>query len=117
MRTIIAGSRDFNDKRILLNAINKCGWIPSVVISGDCRGADKLGAEWASWKSVPVEKFPAYWKEHGKAAGPIRNRLMADNAEALIAIWDGESRGTKNMIETARAKGLRVYVHMIEGDE
>jgi hypothetical protein len=54
--------------------------------------------------------FPADWKTHGKAAGPIRNRQMAKNAEALIALWDGNSRGTKNMIETATKLGLKVYV-------
>lgn len=35
---------------------------------------------------------------------------MADRAEALVAIWDGQSRGTKHMIDTARAQGLRVYL-------
>ena len=39
---------------------------------------------------------------------------MAENADALLAIWDGESRGTKHMIDTAREKGLEVYVYMVE---
>lgn len=47
----------------------------------------------------------------GAKTGHIRNAEMADNADALIAYWDGESRGTKNMIETAKTKGLKVYVH------
>jgi hypothetical protein len=36
---------------------------------------------------------------------------MSEVAEALIALWDGQSRGTKHMIETARKKGLRCYVY------
>jgi hypothetical protein len=56
------------------------------------------------------------WESFGKAAGPIRNEEMADNAEALLAIWDGSSRGTISMIELARKKGLRVFVYNVYED-
>jgi len=55
-------------------------------------------------------KFPAEWNKFGKAAGPKRNKEMAIAADALIAFWDGKSRGTKNMIELAKQKGLKVKV-------
>lgn len=112
MRTIIAGSRDCTDNRELLTALASCGWIPTTVISGTARGADKLGEMWAAEHKVPCEHFPADWNRHGKAAGYRRNEQMAESAEALIALWDGVSRGTKHMIDIARRKGLRVHVHL-----
>lgn len=112
MRTIIAGGRDIHNMAELHFAISQ-SWIPSVVISGGANGADRLGEIYAEKTGKPLEVYPADWGKYGKSAGPIRNREMANVAEGLIALWDGESRGTKHMIETARGMGLRVYVHMV----
>lgn len=112
MRTIIAGSRGCIDKRDLFAALSACGWTPTTVISGAARGADRLGEIWASEFNVPCERFTADWDSYGKAAGYKRNVQMAENAEALIALWDGVSKGTKHMIDIANRNGLRVYVHL-----
>ena len=111
MRTIIAGSRD-STKQQVEEAIASCPWVNeiTVVLSGTARGADKYGEEWAKRMSLPVEMFPTDWNRYGKAAGPIRNKQMAERAEALIAVWDGVSSGTKNMIDNANSLGLRVFV-------
>ena len=114
-RVIIAGSRDFTDYQFLRQ---KCDAILSskrqdsniVIISGTARGADRLGEQYAREHGYQIERYPADWDNDGHAAGPIRNARMADNADALIACWDGRSRGTKNMIETAKVKGLAVRV-------
>lgn len=111
MRTIIAGSRDCTDPDQLLAALAKCGWTPSMIISGAARGADRLGEIWAAENNISCERFPADWDHYGKTAGYQRNEQMANNAEALIALWDGKSRGTRHMIDIARQKGLRIYVH------
>lgn len=113
MRTIIAGSRDCTDKKYLLAALEECGWLPTVVISGDARGADTLGEEWAIENDIPVEKFPADWATYGKSAGFLRNEEMAKNADALIALWDGQSTGTKHMIACAKKHGLKIRVYLI----
>ncbi len=110
MRTIIAGSRNITDWVLLEETIAACGWTPSVVISGGARGIDRLGEIWAECHKVPCEKYLADWNLHGKAAGYKRNEEMAAVAEALLAIWDGNSRGTKHMIDIATRKGLRVHV-------
>lgn len=81
-----------------------------VIISGYASGADALGERYAQERGSLLETFPADWKVHGKAAGPIRNTKMAEVADALIAFWDGKSRGTKNMIDTATKRGLKVAV-------
>lgn len=114
-RVIIAGTRDFSDYQFLRQ---KCDAILSskrqdsniVIISGTARGADRLGEQYARERGYKIERYPADWDNDGHAAGPIRNARMADNADALIAFWDGRSRGTKNMIETAKVKGLAVRV-------
>ena len=115
MRTIIAGSRSTTQEQFN-EGIALCTWLDeiTVVISGTAQGADVLGEQWAKSHGLEIERYPADWAEHGRAAGPIRNRLMAENADALIAIWDGTSRGTKNMFETARDRGLRIHIHTVQ---
>lgn len=112
MRTIIAGSREGATVNDLLAVLAVCGWRPTVVLSGKCRGADTIGEKWAAMEGVPVESYPADWSL-GSGAGIIRNRQMAEKAEALIALWDGQSRGTKSMIDLAKKRGLIVWVHRI----
>jgi hypothetical protein len=114
MKTIIAGMRDFHHYPTLLAAIQKCPWNIDHVVSGGATGVDSMGQLWAQESEIPCQLFPVtreQWNEFGKKAGPMRNRQMAENAEALLAIWDGKSKGTKNMIETATAKGLHVHVY------
>jgi hypothetical protein len=113
MKTIIAGSREITDINDVLQAIawaKEEGFTISEVISGTARGVDKLGEEYARRNNLPVIRFPANWDKYGKSAGYRRNATMANFAQALIAVWDGKSRGTMHMIDLARAKGLRVFV-------
>lgn len=116
MRTIIAGSRHITDASQVWEAVIKSGFQITTVISGNAKGVDRIGANLAKIHNIPVEYFDADWKTHGKAAGPIRNAKMADNAEALIAVWDGESRGTRHMIKDAEKKGLKVFVYHVKED-
>lgn len=111
MKTIIAGSRDAPIEATLA-AIHDCPWASDIttVISGQARGPDSHGELWAKKQGLGVISKPADWAKHGKAAGPIRNEEMAQEAEALIAVWDGTSRGTADMIRKAEARGLRVFV-------
>ena len=114
-RVIIAGTRSFNDYELLRDSCNnllseKQRTHTVVVISGTARGADQMGERYARERGFQLRRFPADWEQYGKSAGHIRNAKMADNADALIAFWDGESKGTKNMIDNARRKGLAVRV-------
>ena len=81
-----------------------------VIISGHASVADALGERYAQECGFLLETYPADGKVHGKAAGPIRNAKMAEVADALIAFWEGKSRGTKNMIDTAQKHNLQVAV-------
>lgn len=111
MRVIIAGSRSCIDPAHVFWAVEESGFTPSVVLSGTARGADQCGEVWAECVGVPVEKYPAEWNRYGKQAGFLRNEQMANNADALIALWDGVSPGTRHMINTAYHKELRVFIY------
>ncbi len=111
MKTIIAGSRDFLDYEILCAVIDSCPWEISTIICGKAKGVDTLGEQYGKEFDIPIEYFPANWKQYGLSAGHIRNKQMSDNATALIAIWDGESRGTKNMIATAIAAHHKIMIY------
>lgn len=113
MRTIIAGSRTYNNKKEFNELIKQTDINPSVILSGGARGADKLGEELAEFLNIPLERYPAQWTIEGKSAGYKRNQKMAEKAEALIAFWDGNSRGTEHMINIARRAGLKVKVFLI----
>jgi hypothetical protein len=111
MRIIIAGTRTFNDFEFLKSEMAKFRASlqkesPLEVVSGCAKGADTLGESWASQEGLKIHRYPADWNKNGKAAGPLRNVQMADNAEACVIFWDGKSSGSKHMIATAIAKGL-----------
>lgn len=111
MKFIIAGGRDFSNYNLLKESCDLL-LLQKVqeVISGDARGADSLGEKWASENKIRTTIFPANWNKYGKSAGYKRNVQMADYADGLIAFWDGNSRGTKHMIDIAKEKGLEVHV-------
>lgn len=113
MKTIIAGSRGLQNRQRLEEAIRLSSFTISEVVSGGARGIDQLGEQWAKRTETPVRQFLADWDRYGKAAGPIRNAAMARYADALIAIWDGKSRGTLNMIEQAKKYGLKIYISTV----
>jgi glycerophosphoryl diester phosphodiesterase len=74
------------------------------------RGTDTLGLNYAIANKIKYSQFPADWNTYGKRAGYVRNEQMAKYADALLAFWDGQSRGTKHMIDLAKQHGLKVRV-------
>ena len=108
-RVIITGGRDFNDYELLSKTMKD--YLASIgddicVVCGQARGADTLGEQYAKEYNHSIH----HWKPYGKAAGYIRNTEMANNADALVAFWDGQSLGTKHMIATAIQLGLSIHV-------
>lgn len=84
------------------------------IISGTARGVDSIAESIAVTKGYPTKLFPADWDKYGKPAGAIRNKQMAEYADVLIAIWDGQSKGTKNMIETMNRLNKPVLLYLID---
>jgi hypothetical protein len=118
VRTIIAGSRNINDYGIVLKAIRdsvQLGCIrPTCIISGGARGPDMLSVRFAREFEFPVEVYNADWDKYGNRAGYLRNEEMAKVADALIAIWDGVSNGTRHMIALTKKYKVRTYVYRIK---
>lgn len=113
MKVIIAGSRDFSDFSFLVSECDKIlhPWdvYSTEIVSGTAKGADQLGEQYAVLRGFTVKKFPANW-DFGKQAGYLRNKEMAEYADMLIAFWNGESKGTKHMIDLAKEQGLSVKI-------
>lgn len=111
MKLIIAGGRDINLAiKAIGQLLKKFNLNPTEIVCGEAAGVDLSGKNYAIEHNIVVVSFPANWKDYGRSAGPIRNKAMADYADALLAVWDGESRGTKNMIDTMRFLNKEVFI-------
>jgi hypothetical protein len=119
------GSSLFSDEErveYIENVIEESGFCVGEVVCGGASGADEAGRVWALNTDVPVVEFDPSrpeetqtdysWDEDGSAAGPKRNTEMVKYADRLIAIWDGSSPGTRNVIETAQERlgDSRVFI-------
>lgn len=110
VRVIIAGSRGITDIQEIHKAVDAAPFGVAHVISGGARGVDSLAEIFAKEQALPLTVIKADWDIHGKSAGYKRNCEMAKIADALIAIWDGESKGTKHMIDIMKSMGKPVFI-------
>ena len=112
MRVCVCGGRNFSDREYIFDSLD---WAredvlyPFTLLNGGAPGADQLSTEWAISRGVPYEVFEADWKKHGKAAGPIRNKLMlASGIDVLLAFPGG--KGTQNMVDICKKSKDRIVV-------
>lgn len=115
-KVIVAGSRTITDEEVIRDTILNSPHTPEEgdeLVTGGADGVDTIAKEQMQENSISYTEFEPDWDEHGKSAGPIRNYEMAQYADSLIAIWDGESNGTKDMIDKALQNKLDVYVKII----
>ena len=107
MKVIVAGSRTFNNYDMMKSVLKKFEQEVSPIteiVSGGAKGADGYGKVYALENQIKLTVMKADWDRYGKPAGMIRNAEMADYGDCLLAFWDGESSGTKNMIEQMRKR-------------
>lgn len=114
MKTIIGGSRTITDYETFERSMLEVPWEVTEIISGGAKGVDTMAERYAREHNIPFTIYTANWARDGQSAGYKRNVVMAENAEALVAIWDGKSRGTNHMITIATNKNLKVHVIRIE---
>ena len=112
MKLIVAGSRSITSYNTVRDAIRASGFTSQIteIVSGCAKGVDASGDQWAQINSIPVKRFPANWDKYGKLSGQMRNYEMAEYADALVAVWDGESRGTAHMIQVMRNLNKSVFI-------
>jgi len=130
VKVIIAGPRHrIVSNETIQKAVDDSGLTISELVCGMAPGVDSCAYMWAESNHINRKKCYAKWddlthpdaliKSHGNGkkydarAGIRRNLEMAQYADALIAIWDKKSKGTKNMIEAARKEGITVFVSYI----
>ena len=110
----VVGSRDFSNYALLAKSIRdlkaKEGVVIEEVVSGGARGADRLAEKYARSEQIALRVFLPQWDTHGKAAGVIRNKLIVDRADMVLAFWDGKSAGTQSTIQLAKRAGKEVLV-------
>jgi len=126
MKVIIAGSRGIDDMQHVIDAVYSSQFVITEVVSGTAAGIDRKGEQYATNAGLPVSRFPADWKNltvpgavikrnsHGQynaVAGHQRNTQMGNYADALIAIWDGKSKGTLNMVTYMKSLGKPTFVY------
>lgn len=116
MKLIVAGSRTIQDYATVRQAIIESGFWKRYkhsleIVSGAARGVDTLGEQFAANNGLICHRLPADWDTHGKKAGYLRNIQMGEFSDALVAVWDGKSRGTKQMIDWSIKNGLEVFVY------
>jgi len=123
MKVIIAGSRSIDrvsprswDYTKLVErvdaAVKASGFEVTEVVTGGAGGPDRAGEQWAAQQSIAVTTIKPNWKL-GKGAGLIANRQLAEAGEALVALFDGESKGTADMIEHMKSAGMPVHVVVV----
>jgi len=119
MQVIIAGSREIRWLSPVVRAIRESGFRVTTVVTGGARGVDKFAEKWAKHNGINLVVIEANWTKYGLSAGMVRNKQMVDllvgapSPAGLIAVWDGVSTGTKDIIDYAKSKMLQVYVHRV----
>ncbi len=110
MRVAVIGSRTLQ--------INDLGaWLPpgtTEIISGRARGVDTAAREYAVSHGLKLTEFLPDYRRYGRAAPLKRNMTIIENADQVIAFWDGTSRGTKFVMDACEKLGVPVVVHMME---
>jgi len=111
-RVLVCGGRDYDDWKAVfavLDAIRELHG-PLTIIEGGANGADCLARRWATERKAGLVTVPADWKQHGRAAGPIRNRVMlADHRPNYVLAFPG-GKGTRDMVRQAEAFGVTVFI-------
>lgn len=114
-KVVVAGGRDFTNYNLLKEKVDnilsqKKLTHKILILSGKSIGADCLGEIYALENNLEILSYPADWGKFGKKAGVKRNAEMINDADALIAFWNGSSQGTKYMIDIATKKGKMIRV-------
>lgn len=112
VRVIVCGSRRWTDRKTIEHALYDLViefGSNLTIVHGCAEGADRIAEQETMKAGLLIERHPADWASHGKAAGPIRNREMAAAGAAVcVAFWDGTSNGTRDMMYAALNAGIAV---------
>lgn len=104
---VVAGSRSISDYEPVRKALDESPFKIDKILHGGAHGVDMRAMDYALFNSIDVEVVRPDYDEHGSRAPLVRNREMLKKADALIAVWDGESTGTKYTMDKASTYGMK----------
>lgn len=81
------------------------------IVSGGARGVDACAREYALAHGIKLTEFLPQYNKYGRAAPLKRDLQIIDHADMVIAFWDGQSRGTKYVIENCKKVNKKVMVY------
>lgn len=124
-RVLICGDRDWTNRELILKTLRDVQqtYGVEVVIEGEAQGADTIGRLAADVIGIPVLRYPADWRRHGKAAGPIRNvQMLKEGKPTLVLAFHNyieNSKGTKHMVTIAQKAGVptRIITERTDGSK
>lgn len=119
-KLVVAGSRTIHDYDVVYDAIVESPFWPihgGEIVSGGADGVDssaeRFYTEAKADFNLSFREFEPGWEKHGDSAGPRRNKRMVEYGDALIAVWNGRSNGTRDTINKALDIGLSTYVCVV----
>jgi hypothetical protein len=118
MRVLVCGGRRYADPICIWKTLDQIardrGCIRLIIdgasddVTGPYIGADYWANQWALARGIPTVRCHAEWKQHGKAAGPIRNRKMRDEYKPDLVVAFPGGHGTEGMVALAEEGGIEV---------
>ncbi len=109
MRVAVIGSRGLK-----VNDLEK--YLPegvTEIVAGGAKGVDTSAREYAIAHGIKLTEFLPEYNRYGRSAPLKRNITIIENADMVLAFWDGSSRGTKFVIDNCNKMDVPVTVHMI----
>ena len=83
------------------------------IVSGGAKGIDSCAKEFALKNKIKITEFLPEYNKYGRIAPLKRNDLIIDYSDMVIAFWDGESKGTKYVIDNCKRKNKPIKIHII----
>ena len=110
-KVAVGGSRSIEDFDLVKKVLDNLLVEGDVILSGNAPGADRLGERYGKENGYPVKLIPSEWEKHGLKATMMRNEVLLKACDFVICFWDGESKGTRHMLDIAiREKKLLAEV-------
>ncbi len=110
-KVAVGGSRSIESYQLICDVLDNLLVEGDVILSGNAPGADRLGERYGNENGYDVKLIPSEWEKHGLKATMMRNEVLLKACDFVICFWDGESEGTRHMIEIAtREKKLLAEV-------
>ena len=83
------------------------------IVSGGARGIDVCAREYAQRHGLKLTEYLPEYSKYGRSAPLKRNITIIENADLVLAFWDGTSRGTKYVIDNCRKRNIPVEIHLL----